>query len=174
MQTTTADEHRAAAAQHRTDAAESWERSDTDGFLSQWASGINARERDLAAEIADNGGRAQFPALFDLDGNLVAAKLVDVEDRFQYGRKVSKWIVLADDDPDSRAVKWINAFPARKSTMTKHGFVEGYVLAPARAATAGSGTGLSGALSVCVYAKRTDGGFSRDVEIVSTCREYKG
>jgi hypothetical protein len=170
----TAAEYRTEAQGHRQEAADSWERSDTDGFVSQWASGVLAREAELKAEIAEAGGRAEFPALFDLDGNLVAAKLVEVEDRFRpyNGWKISKWIVLADDDPRSAAVKWITAFPARKSTMTKHGFVEGYVLAPAKAATGGSGTGLSGALSVSVHAARTDGGFSRDVEIVSTCRDY--
>ena len=39
---TPADEHRQMAAKAEQDKAESWERSDTDGFLSQWASGLTA------------------------------------------------------------------------------------------------------------------------------------
>jgi hypothetical protein len=170
-----AAQYREAAAKCRRDAAESWERSDTDGFVSQWASGVTAREYELKAQIAENGGRAEFPALFDLDGNLVAAKLVEVRDRYnpREGATVSKWCVLESDDPRSSAVAWLTAFPVRKSTLARKGYTEGCVLAPARAATGGSGTGLSGALSVSVYAKRTDGGFSRDVEVVTTCRDYE-
>lgn len=45
--------------------AESWERSDTDGFLSQWASDSMAHfYRDLA-EVAATGGRRDLPWLFD-------------------------------------------------------------------------------------------------------------
>lgn len=173
MDTKTAADYRTEARQHRQDAADSWERSDTDGCVSQWASGVLAREADLKAEIAENGGKAEFPALFDLDGNLVAAKLVEVEDRYRpHSHKISKWIVLTDDDPRSAAAKWITAFPVRKSTMTKRGYTEGYVLAPARTKVGGSGRGLAGALSVSVFAERTDGGFSRDVEIITTCRDY--
>lgn len=164
--------HLAEAAQHEQNAADSWERSDTDGFVSQWASGVLAREARLNAELAAAGGVAEFPALFDLDGNLVAAKLVQLDDRYRPGWKISKWIVLADDDPNSSAVKWITAFPVRKSTMTRKGYTEGYVKAPARVATGGSGRGLSGALSVSVYTERTDGGFSRSVEVVTTCMKY--
>lgn len=165
MTAQTAADHRAAAAQHRQDAADSWERSDTDGFVSQWASGVLAREADRKAEIAENGGRAKFPALFDLDGNLVAAKLFD-------GTYGATWGLLSDDDPRSRFTGYVSAYCARKSTHTRKGYTEGYVLAPARVKVGGSGRGLAGALSVSVYAERTDGGFSRDVEIVTTCREY--
>jgi hypothetical protein len=43
----------------------------------------------------------------------------------------------------------------------------GRVRAPAEAELAGSGTGLAGALTVHVATVRTDGGFSRDVQVVS-------
>jgi hypothetical protein len=168
-----ADLHRADAQAHRDEAAASFDRCDTDGFVSQWASGLSARQADLAAEIADNGGRAEFPALFDLDGNLVAAKLVYVNDRYSYGSKVAKWAVLADDDPRSAAVQWIKAFPVRRSTMVRKGYTEGTVLAPAKADLGGGGTGLAGALTVREVAVRTDGGFSRDVEIVTADAGYE-
>lgn len=38
---------------------ESWERSDTDGFLSQWASNSMARTYRTLARLAANGGDVQ-------------------------------------------------------------------------------------------------------------------
>lgn len=67
----TAAQWEAIALESRTDAAESFDRCDTDGFLSQWASNrMNARYLDMA-RIADNGGTIETHAVFDLDGNLV-------------------------------------------------------------------------------------------------------
>jgi hypothetical protein len=166
MNELTADQYREMARDARRRSAESWDRSGTDGYLSQWASDSVAREYDLAADLAEAGWVAEFPALFDLEGNLVAAKLVEVENRYGPG-KVSKWIVLENDDPRSRAMQWITAFPTRKSTMTRKGYTEGYVKAPAQVGRSASG------YHVAYFPERTDGGFSRDVEIVTTCREYK-
>lgn len=165
----TADQHRAEAQRSRNAAAESWERSDTDGFLSQWAQGLAAREHDLAAEIAEAGGVSEFPALFDLDGNLVAAKLVSVPDRYSYHNGTrSVWAILASDDPDSRVTAWVNPSHANKSAtrrrnMAKKGYTVGTVQAPAKAAMAGASV-----TSVNVVIRRTDGGFSRDAVIIAT------
>lgn len=173
MTTKTADQHRADAQASRAAAAESFDRCDTDGFASQHVHGLSAEKSDLAAQIAENGSRAAFPALFDLDGNLVAAKLVRVPDRYSYGQPVAKWVVLTDDDPRSRATAWITAFPARRSTMVRKGYTEGTVLAPAKADFAGGGKGMAGIANVRAVAVRTDGGFSRDVEIVTTDAGYE-
>lgn len=169
MTTYTAEELRKMAADSDSRVQESWERSDTDGFLSQWAGGLTAQKYRLQAEIVEKGGRYEFPALFDLDGNLVAAKLVST----QYG---VAWGLLDSDDPDGRFVGWFNPSHARKDATRrannrKKGYSVGVVLAPARADIGGSGTGLSGATSCYVYAKRIDGGFSREVEIVTTDEE---
>jgi hypothetical protein len=164
----TAAEHLAAAQAAEVSAAESFERSDTDGCLSQWASDITGRLHRLQAQLVENGSMYDFDALFDLDGNLVAAKLLTVADRFRgYGTR-TVWGVLESDDPDSRIVKWITAFPARTSTMERKGYREGVVRAKAYAHTSApaGATGLSGCLSVGVSVSRQDGGFSRDVEIV--------
>lgn len=144
-----ADEHRAEAAQHRADAQESWERSDTDGFVSQWASGINAQVADKNARIADHGGQWQFErvVLTDLDGN-------DIEDarivQTRYGRR---WRSDARD-------LWAPVEPARPSTLGKRGLAERYEKenAPAKAITwAPPGArGLAGATSVSVVIIRTD------------------
>lgn len=154
----TASDYRAEATQHEQNALDSFERCDTDGFLSQWASGLNAEKARVNARLAENGGKAEFPALFTLRGELVAAKLIPT----QYG---TAWGVLATDDPESEIVKWVGAFPARKSTMEKKGYREGRVLAPAYTKISGSSTA-----SCFVEVKRADGGFSLDVEIVDNGR----
>jgi hypothetical protein len=136
-------EHRRLAAAADQEAHDSFERCDTDGFLSQWASGLMAQQHRLAATIAENGGRHSFQALFDTEGNLVPAKLVPTK----FG---TSWGVLEGDDPQALAAK---------------GYREGRVMAPARAEMQGSGRGLSG--TAWVAAVRSDGGFSRDVEVLS-------
>lgn len=75
--TMTAEELRNKAAIHAENARESFERCDTDGFLSQWASGLNRNLCETQAEIVENGGRSEFWGLFDLQGNRIAAKLID-------------------------------------------------------------------------------------------------
>lgn len=154
----TAEQWREAAAACARRSQESWERSDTDGFLSQWASDSTNRLNLVKAELADSNGLSEFPALFDLDGNLVAAKLLDT----RYG---SAWALLDSDDPDSRIVGWVNRSKAAKAktraaNLAKKGYTEGTVVAPAGAKLTGTTT-----LSVWVY--RKDGGFSRDAEVVS-------
>ena len=159
----TPEEHRRLAREADDKAYESFERSDTDGFLSQWALGLSAQKHRLAAEIAEAGGRAEFPALFDLEGNLVPAKLV----RTQYG---TSWAVLADeDDPHGEVAKWVGRSRAESperqvETMEKKGYREGTVRARAKADIVGTGHGLSG--TAWVTTVRVDGGFSRDVEVV--------
>ena len=150
----TPDQLRAEAAEASARVAESWERSDTDGYLSQWANSLAADRLRLAAEIAECGGRWRFPALFDLAGNLVAAKLIETK----WGLS---WGILASDDPRDTVTRWVTAFPVRESTMTRKGFREGFVMAKAKADYRGAN-----ATSVRAVAVRTDGGFSRDVTIV--------
>lgn len=156
---TTEAEYLDKANQHEQDRIDSFDRCDTDGFVSQWASGVMAEEARLNAYLARQDGCDNFSALFDLAGNLVAAKLIPTK----YGMC---WGILETDDPSSRITQWIGAFPKRASTMTRKGFYEGTVRCPAHVAMAGSGTGLSGALTVRPYTTRNDRGFSRDVEII--------
>jgi hypothetical protein len=162
----TAAQLREKAATQDAAAEESFERSDTDGFLSQWAGNLTARKYRLQADIEEQGGRAEFPALFTIDGQLVAAKLIDT----QYG---TAWALLESDDPSSKFVCFVSRSNARKAAtrnanLAKKGYSEGAVLAAAKADIGGSGTGLAGAASCYVYTKRIDGGFSREVQIVRT------
>lgn len=60
----TAEEFRALAKQATEERAASWERSDSDGFLSQWASGVMANRYLDAAQVADDGWKVNRLALF--------------------------------------------------------------------------------------------------------------
>jgi hypothetical protein len=144
---------------------DSWERSDTDGFMSQWASGLGAAKLRYEADIADQGGRAHFPALFDTAGNLVAAKLIDT----QYGLS---WALLASDNPQARIIGWFNPSRARKAATrlandTRKGYTVGTIMAPAYVDFRGSN-----AVSVRPVAVRSGPDFSRDVEIVTATAHY--
>lgn len=61
---TTAKEYRKMAEDAEQQSADSFERCDTDGFLSQWASGLTAQKYRLQANIEDNGGAAWFVGLY--------------------------------------------------------------------------------------------------------------
>ncbi len=120
---------RAEAAQHEQDAADSFERCDTDGFMSQWASGCNAAKKRLQADIEENDGLADVPALFDLDGGLIPAKLIDTRFGTSWGIFKS-WDAL---NGSGDIVRWVGAFPARRSTLANKDVMEGRVMARAYA-----------------------------------------
>ncbi|BDZ52360.1 hypothetical protein GCM10025867_46010 (plasmid) [Frondihabitans sucicola] len=141
--TKTAAEYRADAARQDADAIESFERSDTDGFASQAASGIMASLNRLKAEIVEQGGTWEFPALFDLDGNLVDAKNV----RGQYG---PVWCIR---DNNGDATGWFSESSAqnadrRRATNAKKGYYVGRVRAEAYAVNTGGGSGFAGMFGV--------------------------
>jgi hypothetical protein len=143
------------------EAFDSFERCDTDGFLSQWALGLTAQEKRAQARILENGGKSEFPALLDLEGNLVPAKLIDT----RYGRKFAVFASTEDALAyGSNIIEWVNPF-VRPKTLEVKGYRLGRVLAKAKADIAGSGTGLAGAASCHVVVVRTDGGFDPDAEI---------
>ena len=118
--TKTADEYRAEAAQSSRDAADSFERCDTDGFLSQWASGLNARLALAKADLAEHGGIAAFSRTkleripgskqAELHGTAVEFKVCET----RYG---TKYRVDATDE-------WLPYRPERESTLAKKGYRE--------------------------------------------------
>lgn len=136
----TAQELRAEAAQHEQDAAESFERCDTDGFLSQWASGLGAQEKRRNAEIVEAGGLQRFSKLVleTLDGEPTDARAVET----RYG---TKWRLDSTDE-------WLAYSPKRESTLAKRGYRERRIeeVAPAKARIIGTGYGLSGNAWVAV------------------------
>ncbi len=117
---------------------ESFDRCDTDGFLSQWASQIGAEKDRKDIAILKNGGCATFPVLCDADGEVVATKIYVFENTFagygyteswrvdpvKYGRK---WVPVAGYSGKSRVQKQLNLhqeyrwFPAYAKITTAHG-----------------------------------------------------
>lgn len=161
--------HEDKAKKNREDATESFERSDTDGFMSQWASNTMASHHDMQAELERNGGKAEFNALFDSNGNIVPAKMVEVPDRYNPGRTNTAWAILSDpDDVDSPVESWINTSkssnPATKEAyLAKKGYTMGKVRAPAYVTERGNNLVNTRSLFV-----RKDRGFFKDVEVVTT------
>lgn len=146
---------RADAARHDQEAYDSFERSDTDGFVSQWASGVSGKKARLQAEIDEAGGMAEFPALLDAEGNRVQAKLID-------SRHGPVWVRCDDEGEFVRDSSGKPEFLGKKR-MRELGYTEGKEMAPAKAVTWAppGATGLSGATSVQVVKVRTDDGTGR-------------
>lgn len=127
----------------------SFDRCDTDGFVSQAASGMMAQLHRKNAEIAECGGVWLFRKLIltDLNGNDVGARLVQTK----FGQR---WRVDESDE-------WLPVAPKRASTLGKRGFIESerIEVAPAKAVHwAPSGArGFSGLGSVQTIIVRIDG-----------------
>ncbi len=139
----TADELRAEAKRCRQQSAESNERSGSDGFLSQAAGDVNAQIYDLQADIVENGGRSTFLCLFDLEGNVVPAVLIDS----QYGRNEQVWMIL---DGRRGSGKYFNPSKAKKEGVARvndarKGYYIGYANFPAQATCFGRYTWYAGA-----------------------------
>lgn len=115
-----------AAASERA-AAESFERVDTDGFVTQWAHGVTADRDRLQAAILEDGGLATFPALFDDEEQYVPAFL-------NRGRFGPYWKTI-----DGRTLKF-----GSQRRLREEGLTEGLARFPAEAIIDGEGTGLSG------------------------------
>lgn len=125
-------------AQKEEDKRESFARCDTDGFLSQWASGIYAELNRRKAEILRDGGHAEFPVLVDIStGEVIATKIFSFANKF--GGKNLRWKI------EGYNRKWIPV--GEKSRVQKQmGFCEETRWFPADAETASNGTGLSGSV----------------------------
>lgn len=139
---------RAEATAARRRSAASFDRCDTDGFMSQWAADSMARLYDVQAEILENGGVAEFPALFDLDGNMLDAR--EVHTRYGWA-----WAITTPGG----GTKWFNPScaqdPARRvSTDRRKGYYVGRISAPAWAANSGCGVSIT----PVVFRSDNDGG----------------
>jgi len=149
--------YEAAAARNEQAKSESFERSDTDGFVSQWASGITAELNREKARISRQKGLDTFSGLYSGDTR-VRAKIVNG----QYG---SVWLI---DDCDQHLTGGREFIPVGSKSRVQRelGLSERQETAPAWACTAGSGTGLSGACSVRVITFRTGCKWGSDAELV--------
>lgn len=152
----TARQWRDEAAARRRASHESFERSDTDGALTQWAADVTANRYDAYAQLAADGGISDFPALMDTDGNLVPAKLVNTK----FGQS---WMLL-DANGDATG-EWVNPSRAataekRNAAMAKKGYAVGRVRAKAKIA-------MSEGLTQLPYRYRADSGFDPNAEIIA-------
>lgn len=137
-------------ADHITKKAESYERCQEDGFLSQWASGVNANLADEKAKIAYNGGKAEFQGLYQGDRR-VKAKEVVVDDKYCGGQK-SIWLVHEDEQANGLP-KWIPYGP-RSRKQKQFGLCQKTEMDYAWAKTHSTGYGLAGCASVRVIKVR--------------------
>jgi hypothetical protein len=144
---TTATDLRAEAAAAHQRSADSFDRCDTDGFLSQWALDLTGRKLSAEADLLDAGGLVEVPALFDLDGNVASTHL-------HHGQYGYSW-VLDDAHANAAGRRFINRPTAlksarRRATLRGKGFTEGTVSVRGYVTITGSGTGLSGCASARV------------------------
>lgn len=144
---TTAQQHRDQATLYAREASVSFERSDTDGSLTQWSSGLHSHLESTKASIADEEGTAEFPGLFLLDGRVASTHLTHGE----YG----PFYVLNDEAAEVLGKRFLSSSSAqnpdvRRRNNRKKGVTVGTIRARAYAELRGAAgaTGLSGALSV--------------------------
>lgn len=116
--------------------ADSWERSDTDGFMSQWASGLMAQEYELKAKLAEAGGVTETTAIFDAETGEVAST------HWGEGQWGGYW-VLNDDAAAKYGKRFLNESKAatpqkRHAALLKKGFTTGLVRVEAYVAMKGA------------------------------------
>ena len=131
---------------------ESFERCDTDGFITQWAHGLTAQLHGVAAEVAQNGGYDLQPGLFDrTTGERVPAVLL-------HGDWGYFWRLC--DPTTGKPLKgegWINDTRGPGGAVAKAGMVVLGEWCKAEAKILSVGTGISG--RAWAAAVRTDGGY---------------
>ena len=150
-----AKELRDSARRARINAEESFQRCDTDGFLSQWASQIGAQKDEANARLLEEaGGYAQFSVLV-YNGEVVADKIYEFANKFRpdyWNNPIDyKWR-LPNELAEKLGRKWIPE--GSKSKVQKAlGLHEEQRWFPAKAIiTTGhrKSTGLSGAANAYV------------------------
>lgn len=122
-------------------AHDSFERSDTDGCVTQWAAGITADLRRVQARILRDGQKASFCGLYEGDRR-VAARLITT----QFG---TSWL-LREDEAQRFGRKFIPEGDNSRVQKTL-GLHEATETATAAAKTASNGTGLSGNVWIETY-----------------------
>jgi len=130
----------------------------SDGFLSQWASDLSAREYNAKAELLEQGGVEIFEGLYRRsDGKRVRAKLIS-------GKYGPCW-AFCDQQGKFTGRFLGDSKGTKRSKLYREGFEKRDELAPAYAKITGSGTGLSGASTCYVAVRRSDGGYPEDAVV---------
>ena len=119
---------RARAEESRRREEESFQRSDTDGCVSQWCHAVTARDSDRAAELADQANLDVFKVLVDaVTGEVVATTIHIFESRFHYGNEY-KWAVRRSG---SQKAEWVTDYK-RESGFAAKGLAVAWIVAPAK------------------------------------------
>jgi hypothetical protein len=144
----TADEYRKLAADSRRRSAESFERCDTDGFVSQFCADRQANLYEVLADLAEAGWVCEFSCLRNTDEEIVPAKLIT-------GRYGPCW-ALCDEVGQftGEFVKWDSP-----KALAKKGLHESKETRPATAkiVASKSARGFSGLASTYVAVVPDDG-----------------
>ena len=125
-----AKELRARATASDREAERSFERCDTDGFVSQWAHGLSADRDRLEAEIVENGGMAEIACVVDADDRIVPVRWI----KTRFGGCNARFADF--DSANSRSgqiVEWLS-----DAKMERLGYRAALCLRPARAALVGT------------------------------------
>lgn len=143
---------------------DSFQRCDTDGFLSQWANRMTADLNRKKIELLKNGGYHQFPVLVDTKtGEVVADHMYTFQDKFApewTGSVVKRWKVHAE----VYGKTWIPV-GSKSRIQKKLGLHEEYRWFPAYAEITTGGrksTGLSGCANAFVGVFKKKEGFFYD------------
>lgn len=134
---------------------ESFQRCDTDGFLSQWSHGMTHELNSKNADILRNGGYAQFSVLCDSDGNVISTRDFDFPVKGKEWITNTVWLVENEDVIRNIGRKWIPFdFTGKSRIQKKFGFHQELRWFPAYAAmTVPRGqksTGLAGCANAYV------------------------
>lgn len=157
----TEGEHLAKVGEYLDRRQESFERCDTDGFVSQYCHGLMADLHRAKATIAANGGTSTFKGLFLREtGERVAAKLRD-------GQFGLYWM-FCDENGKPTGKFLAHSKGTKRSAMYREGFEVRDEQAPANAVHASppGSTGFSGLHSVYVEVYRTDGGYPPGSKVI--------
>lgn len=116
------------AEDHRRRSEESWERSDTDGCVTQWCNDISALDCGRAAELADQANLHVFKVLVDTQTGEVVGNTVHIfQSRFHYGNEY-KWAVRRSDD---QRAEWVTDYK-RPSGFASRNLAVAWIVAPAK------------------------------------------
>lgn len=144
---------REASSRKAQEASDSFDRCDTDGFLSQWASSLNSQLDRANAELLEAGGVYEFEAVFDLDGNYKPALKIQT----RYG---SAWSLVDSSGKFLNPPVFLPYRPVKASTIKKKGYTIGIVIRNANAK-------LAGKVNVGVDIVPTEGWIKEPLEIIS-------
>lgn len=131
---TTPEAYEARAEESQRKAEESFDRCDTDGFLSQAAHQLGAREDQRNAEILRNGGVARFVGLYEVaTGRRVKAKHITTHNTYSHQDETS-WLLHKDEAAltEARGKRYLPT-GSKSRVLAKLGLAERWEWAPARA-----------------------------------------